>query len=226
MESFVRRSTAPSGVAFIAVDDRGQNNIIVAPGANETLRPEDLSPGDFQGASSVLLQLETPLETVLEAARLGRAAGATVILNVAPAQALAAGQLEHVSVLVVNEIEAALLLRSDEAAVAADPESAAVRLTELVESVVITLGRAGASWASRGGTAGTEPAVKVSAVDTTGAGDCFAGALCVALTEGSSLPEAVTFGAAAAALAVTRPGAQPGMPQRSEILALLAERAS
>lgn len=221
VESSVLRSDTPTGVAFIAVDEHGQNNIIVAPGANSELLAEDLGAELFAGASAVLLQLETPLPTVLEAARLGRTAGAHVVLNVAPAQLLSAEQLRDVTVLLVNELEAALLLGSSAEQVSREPGVAARQLTGLVDSVVITLGATGAVWAARDGSSGEQPAFKVSAVDTTGAGDCFAGSLAVALAGGSPLPEAVRFGAAAAALAVTRPGAQPGMPNRTEIVELL-----
>lgn len=217
----VQRSERPSGVAFITVDSQAQNSIIVAPGANAALSATDLTAGLFSGASALLLQLEIPLATVLAAARRGKAAGALTILNLAPAQKLGTEELSDIDLLLVNESEAALLLALDEAAVRATPLEAAVRLTRLVPQAVLTLGDDGAAWATRGAS-GLQCAFPVMPVDTTGAGDAFAGALAVALAEGLELPQAVRFGAAAGALAVTGMGAQPALPQRAAIMQLLA----
>lgn len=216
----VRAVAAPTGVAFIAVDAAGQNSIIVSPGANASLAPTDLRAAMFGDAKVVLLQLETPLATVLEAARLGRMAGATVILNVAPAQQLGAAQLQDVNLLLVNESEAAILLATDEAAVSAAPEASARRLLTLVPQAVITLGARGVAWAEADRT-GLQPAYPVTPLDTTAAGDAFAGALAVALAAGDALAQAVRFAAAAGALAVTKAGAQPSLPHRAEIDALV-----
>jgi len=224
--SAVLAVAAPTGVAFIAVDEAGQNSIIVSPGANATLTEGDLTAAQlsgealFAGAKVVLLQLETPLESVLAAARLGRAAGAMVILNLAPAQALTAAQLRDVDLLLVNESEAAALLNVSEAEVNAQPEAAAAKLLALVPRAVITLGARGAAWADRR-QVGLQPAFAVRVVDTTAAGDAFAGALAVALAGGKTLAQAVRFAAAAGALAVTKVGAQPSLPSRAEIAALL-----
>lgn len=218
--SAVLAVAAPTGVAFIAVDTAGQNSIIVSPGANATLAASDLTATQFAGAKVLLLQLETPLESVLAAARLGRAAGATVILNLAPAQALSAAQLRDIDLLLVNESEAAALLEASEAEVTAQPEAAAAKLLALVPQVVVTLGARGAVWAERE-QVGLQAAFTVRAVDTTAAGDAFAGALAVALSGGEKLPQAVRFAAAAGALAVTKAGAQPSLPTRAEISALL-----
>jgi ribokinase len=222
----------PTGVAFISVDEHAQNCIIVSPGANARLAPDDLAAAAFEGARVVLLQLEVPLPTVLAAARLGRAAGARVVLNLAPAQALGRDALSDVDVLIVNEHEAALLLadHGDAAdtgttgdAVRAAQERAARRLTELVPSAVVTLGADGAVWAE-GGESGTVPGFAVEAVDTTAAGDAFVGALGAALADGGSVRDALRFACAAGALAVTRPGAQPSLPRADEIRAFLEER--
>ena len=223
----------PTGVAFISVDEHAQNSIIVSPGANARLAPSDLTAAAFEGASVVLLQLEVPLPTVLAAARLGRAAGARVVLNLAPAQPLARDALRDVDVLIVNEHEAALLLGgsgdgSDTGdAVRAAPERAARRLTELVPSAVVTLGADGAAWAD-GDESGVVPGFAVEAIDTTAAGDAFAGALGAALAtaEGPevSVHDALRFACAAGALAVTRPGAQPSLPRADAIRAFLEER--
>lgn len=217
----VQRSERPSGVAFITVDSQAQNSIVVASGANAALTPADLAAGLFSGVSVLLLQLEVPLATVLAAARFGRAAGAFTILNLAPAQKLSAAELADIDLLLVNESEAASLLKLDEAGVCAKPLEAAKKLIRLVPKAVLTLGAGGAAWAARDAS-GLQRAFPITPVDTTGAGDAFAGALAVALAEGLGLPQAVRFGAAAGALAATGAGAQPALPQREAIMQLLA----
>jgi ribokinase len=218
---------APTGVAFISVDASAQNTIIVAPGANARLEPEDLHSDSFAGATVVLLQLEVPLPTVLRAARLGREAGARVLLNLAPARPLSPAQLADVDLLIVNETEAATLVGRNERDVASDPLGAVEALTTLVPAAVLTLGAAGAAWAeaSTGGgpASGLVPGFAVDAIDTTAAGDAFVGALAVRLAVGAPLPDAVRFAAAAGALAATRPGAQPSLPT-AEAIARLLER--
>ena len=213
----------PSGVAIITVDQAARNTIVVSPGANHRLTPEDLDKGHFADAGAVLLQLEIPLETVTAAARLGRAAGARTILNLAPAQPLGAQHLADVDLLLVNESEAASLTGVTAEAVAADPEGAARNLAARVPAVILTLGAAGACWAEREAI-GRVPGFPVDAVDTTAAGEGIAGGLAVALGEGLSLPDAVRFGNATGALAATRVGAQPGLPTRTEIDDFLAQR--
>ncbi|WP_235830293.1 ribokinase [Algihabitans albus] len=215
----------PSGVAVITVDRNARNTIVVSPGANHRLTPDDLDRTVFEGASAVLLQLETPLETVMAAARMGRAAGARTALNLAPAQSLEPRHLADIDLLLVNESEAALLTGVTAEAVADDPEIAVENLAARVPAVVLTLGAAGACWAERRAL-GRVPGFAVEAVDTTGAGDSFTGALSVALGEGLALPDAVRFGNAAGALAATRIGAQPAIPKRAEIDAFLAGRSA
>jgi ribokinase len=210
----------PTGVAFISVDAAGQNCIIVSPGANARLAPEDVLPADVEGAEVVLLQLEIPLETALRAAHLGRRAGARVVLNLAPAHAIEPRRLRDVDVLLVNESEAAAVGGATLEQVARDPERAAAELAALVPAVVLTLGAAGAAWAD-GGAAGIVPGFAVDVVDTTAAGDAFAGALAVRLAAGVPLADAVRFANAAGALAATRPGAQPSLPTAEAIARLL-----
>lgn len=142
---FLEQTDDKTGVAFITVDEAGQNSIIVAPGANAALRPEDLTERVFEGAEVVLVQLEIPLKTALRAAALGRAAGARVLLNLAPAQALSAAQLGDVDLLLVNEHEAATLLGAPE--VLGDLGAALAGLRRFVPAVVLTLGGRGAAWA-------------------------------------------------------------------------------
>ncbi len=215
---------APTGVALISVSAGGQNAIVVSPGANARLRPGDLNPEPFAEAGVVVLQLETPLETAQRAAELGRAAGARVLLNAAPARALPAGLLDATDVLVVNEFEAALVAGAAEPE---EPEAALALARELARRApvaVVTLGARGLVWAGAGGE-GVRPAFEVDPVDTTAAGDAFVGGLAAALAAGEPLERALDYGSAAGALAVTRPGAQPSLPTADEVAGLLNSRA-
>ena len=219
----VQRVGTPTGVALISVDAQGQNAIVVSPGANARLLPEDLTPELFEGAGVVVLQLETPLETVQRAAELGRAAGARVLLNAAPAQALPEDLLAVTDVLVVNEFEAALVAGAPEPE---GPEAALALARELarrVPLVVVTLGGRGLVWAGAG-SEGTMPAFEVEPVDTTAAGDAFVGGLAAALAAGEPLERTLDYASAAGALAATRPGAQPSLPTADEVAALLGGR--
>jgi ribokinase len=209
----------PSGVALIMVDGKGENCIAVASGANGALRPADLAAvrGELESAGVVLMQLETPVETVLCAAQWAAAKGVPVVLNPAPACALPDALLQCVSLITPNESEAELLtgIRVSDAASA---QAAAIALhAKGVARVVVTMGAKGA-FVYADGRGELVPAFKVEAVDTTAAGDVFNGALCVALTEGLPLPAAVRFAARAASISVTRMGAQASAPYRKEII--------
>jgi len=217
-----RRS--PSGVALIFVAKDGENSIAVASGANGKLSAADVrkAKGAFAGAGVVVMQLETPLETVAAAAELAAKAGVRVILNPAPARELPDSLLRLVSILTPNESEAEFLSGlkvSDESTAS---EAAGKLLGRGVQTVVITLAARGAFIASAGERR-LVPGFKVEAVDTTAAGDIFNGTLAVALTEGQPLAAAVRFANAAAALSVTRLGAQPSAPRRKEIERFLAK---
>jgi len=208
----------PSGVALIMVDAKGENCIAVASGANGALTPSDLEAarGEIQSAGLLLMQLETPVETVLCAARWAAAAGVTVVLNPAPACALPAELYGCLDLITPNESEAELLTGvkvTDEATAQA---AAAALCAKGVGRVVITMGSKGA-YVFEGGRGALVPAFPVKAVDTTAAGDVFNGALAVALAEGQALAEAVRFGAKAAAVSVTRMGAQSSAPHRNEV---------
>jgi ribokinase len=210
-----------SGVALILVDERGENSIAVAPGANALLAPEQieeiaelLSPDDV-----LLVQLETPIETVFAAASAASQAGARVILNPAPARELSRELLSLVSVLTPNESEAARLTGLSTGGAEELDAAATALLHRGVGAVVITLGAGGAYVATRE-LREMIPAYPVHARDTTGAGDVFNGALAVALAERMRLVDAVRFASAAAAISVTRDGAQPAAPHRAEFLAL------
>jgi ribokinase len=214
----------PSGVALIFVDDTGENSIAVAPGANSELGPDAveplariLEPGDV-----LLLQLEIPLVTVEAAARIAAKQQARVILNPAPAQAVPASLLAMVSMLTPNEHEVKQLTGVDPSDGMALTRAAALLRNRGVRDLLITLGPRGV-FASAEGVSERVPAFTVEAVDTTGAGDVFSGTLAVALVEGQPWRDAVRFASAAAALSVTRMGAQASAPRRAEIEAFLRE---
>ncbi|MFG2571952.1 ribokinase [Streptomyces sp. NPDC048481] len=208
----LRTVEAPSGTAHIVVDDEGGNAIVVVPGANATV--DHLAPGDeglIASADALLLQLEVPVAAAVAGARAARSHGVRTILTPAPAQPLPHGLLAATDLLVPNEHEAAALTGRT------DPYEAALALLDSVPEVIITLGAAGSLYAARGAEPLTVPAPRVTAVDSTGAGDTFVGALAVALGEDRPVREALAWAAAAAALSVQRPGASASMPYRSEI---------
>lgn len=209
----VRVPGVASGTAFICLSDDAENAITVAPGANACLRPHHLPP--LHGVRYLLLQLETPLDTVVSFAHAARAAGVRVMLNAAPATALPAGLLADLDVLVVNEGELATL--AGEGTIAAQ----VARLP--VPCVVVTLGARGCM-ARRGGEIFLQPAFRVRAVDTTAAGDTFCGALAARLAAQSPLADALRFASAASALACTRLGAQASVPLREDVEAWMATR--
>jgi ribokinase len=203
---------APSGVALIVVDQRGENLIALAPGANGRLSPADVeaSWSDLAGSDVLLLQLEVPLEATVRAAQLGREAGMSVVLNPAPApsEPLPRELLEAVDVIVPNEAEAEALA----------PGSGGL-LDLGAKAAIVTLGDRGALVLTREGEERI-PALPVQAVDTTAAGDAFCGALAYALARGDDLPSAARFANRVAALAVTRRGAQESMPSAEEVAGL------
>jgi ribokinase len=196
----------PTGAAMIAVDEAGQNSIVVASGANADLAAADVEAMRrvFKGASIAMFQLETPLATVAAALKLAREEGLTTILDPAPAQPLPAELLRNVDILTPNELESKHfeLSSSD------------------THTVVVKLGARGCM-AYRAGESFHVPAFPVDAVDTTAAGDVFNAGLAIALAEGSPFPHALRFANAAAAISVTRPGAQISTPSRTEVDALL-----
>ncbi|MBR4212947.1 MAG: ribokinase [Bacteroidales bacterium] len=215
--SHILRSDAPSGVALILVDAKAENSIAVAPGANGDLTPEDIRNlrGVIAEASYLILQLEVPVETVLEAARIAHEAGVYVILNPAPACPLPEELFRYLSLITPNQTETALMtgIETDEASL---DKAVAVLRSKGVQDVIITLGSRG-SLVCTGGIQKFVPACKVKAVDTTAAGDTFCGALCVALSEGKSLTVAAAFATKASALAVQKMGAQDSIPYRKDI---------
>ncbi|MFF4958366.1 ribokinase [Streptomyces sp. NPDC001222] len=209
---------APTGVALITVDPSGDNSIVVSPGANGRLAPEDVqAAGKLLSASRVVsAQLEIPLETVLEVVR-NLPSGTRFVLNPSPPRPLPAEVLAACDPLIVNEHEARVITGAE---LDGSPEDWAGALLALgPRSVVVTLGAQGALVATAESTTRV-PSVKVEAVDTTGAGDAFTAALAWRLGTGASLPDAAAYAARVGAAAVTRPGAQESYPTAEEVGAL------
>lgn len=214
----LRTPGSASGIALINVDERGENSISVASGSNALLSVDDVksAAAAFREADIVLLQLESPLATVTAVVRAAGEAGVPVVLNPAPARPLDADLLAGIAVLTPNETEAELLsgipVRDDGGV----RDAAAWLRRRGPRTVIVTLGQRGI-YAAAPDLEGFFPAFGVEAVDTTAAGDVFNGALAVALAEKSPLAGALRFAQAAAAISVTRPGAQPSAPTRAEI---------
>lgn len=209
----VRDAQLPTGTAFICLSDDAENAITVAPGANMALRPQHLPALD--GVQWLLLQLETPLDTVLAYALAARAAGVKVALNAAPAQVLPAELLAQLDMLIVNEGELDV--------VAGNPPDLASGLARLdVPCVIVTLGARGCL-ARIDGQILLQPAFSISPVDTTAAGDTFCGTLIARLAQDAPLQQALLAASAASALACTRLGAQSSIPAHAEVQALLED---
>jgi len=222
----VRAIDGSSGVAVIFVAESGQNSIVVVPGANQRYLPSDFQADapSLAGASCVLLQLETPLETVGAAAREAHRRGARVILDPAPAPPKSSPSLllRYVDILTPNEAEATQLVNGSPAQLNLEEARAVSRTLRTMgaRTVIIKLGAQGCLLAE-GETAVLIPAPRVNVVDTTGAGDVFNAALAVSSSEGASLVEACQFAVRAAALSVTRLGAQRSVPSRAELSAFV-----
>jgi len=213
-----RDKLTPSGVALIFVAQDGENSIAVAGGANAKLSPSDVkkAAGVIRSAGLLVAQLETPLATVTAAVELAVKAGVPVILNPAPARPLPNSLLERISILTPNETEAELLTGIKVTDAAAAAKACSKLRSRGVGTVILTLGERGAFLADANGQR-LVPGFKVKTVDSTAAGDIFNGALSVALAEGKAVFDAVRFANAAAALSVTRLGAQPSAPSRADI---------
>ena len=216
---------APTGVALITVDAAGNNAIVVAPGANAKLTPEDVyrAQSEICSAGAVVAQLEVPLATVQCAAELAHYAGVIFVLNPAPAQKLPPALLPMITVLKPNETEAEILTGVK----VVDPESACAAADRLLEAglkaAIVTMGAQGlvlAQGTRREYIAGE----RVNVVDTTAAGDAFTGSLAVGVGQGHSLYDSAIFANRAAALCVTRMGAQPSMPTLEEVCAFIPTR--
>ena len=215
------RSTreAATGIALIVVEESGQNQIVVIPGANDCLRPPEVTEAlTALGGSHLLLQLETPMDTVTAAAGCARALGMTVILDPAPARVLPAALLRGVNILTPNESEALALLGAPGNHIPlAEAAGIARQLLGLgPQHVILKLGEQGA-FLAEGERACHFPVRSVAAKDATAAGDCFNGALAAGLAEGMTLDEAIRFANVAASISITRLGAQASLPHRPEV---------
>ncbi len=212
----------PSGVALINVDEQGENCIAVAPGANSNLTPKLLEAffSFLKAPAMVLVQLEIPLSTVEFIIEQCDARGIPVIVNPAPAQLIRTEVWKQVSVITPNESEAELLtgisITDDRSA----KQAAGILHEKGIKNVVLTLGKRGAYWSDETNE-GFVASPSVNSIDTTAAGDCFSGALAVALAEKVSLEYAVRFACVAASISVTRMGAQAAMPSREEVNEIL-----
>ncbi len=216
----------PTGVAHIWVDEKGQNSIVVASGANHAIAPSDIEGmrGAFRGAGFALFQLETPLPAVAAALKIAREEKAQTILDPAPAQPLSHDLLAQVDILTPNESEAMMLLGGTATSTIGDPAQVSQSLMALgPRAVILKLGARGC-WYTDGRAGFHVAGFPVAPVDTTAAGDTFNGALAVALAEGKHMEAALRFANAAAGISVTRVGAQASIPTRKEVDDFLAAR--
>ena len=219
--SGVTRRQGTTGVAIITVDQKGENTIVLSPGANATASAARIPPGAFAKGDTLLLQMEVPFAESIAAARAASAAGARVILSLAPFTPLSPDELGPVAMLIVNEHEAAALARHLGLSVAGAKATVTALHRHLGRTVIATLGPDGAVAAGPDGVHAV-PALAVTPVDTTGAGDTFCGVLAALLDEGAGLETAMAKAAIAGSLACTKPGAQPSFPMRAEIEAAAA----
>ena len=220
----VLRSDLPSGVALITVDNAAENCIVVASGANLDITPADIAASSdaLRACDILLMQLEIPVPAVLQAARIAHEAGATVVLNPAPYAALPEEIFSYIDLFIPNETELSAFSGLPVGDVPSAVRAAEVLFAKGVGKMIVTMGSKG-SLLLDGGAPRTVSAFRVDAVDTTGAGDTYCGALCVALAEGRTLDEAARFASAASALSVTRMGAQTAMPSRQEAESFLGK---
>lgn len=225
----LRDGTSHTGVAFIIVDDDGENMIVVASGTNDLLTSADVDAARnaIVVADVMLVELESPMETVERAVQIAHDAGTTVLLNPAPGRQLSDELLSMVDVLTPNQTELEIISGGTDLTgfgnlSGLDEVESAARglLAHGVGTVIVTLGADGALIVTPE-SAQHVPGYKVGVVDTTGAGDAFNGALAVGIAEGTALPDAVKFANAAAALQVTKIGTAPAMPYRADVVALL-----
>ncbi len=224
-QAIVSVSGETTGIAMIQVADSGENSIVISAGANAALNESLVEAFSRQiiEADYLLMQLETPLNAIIKAAKLAKQQGTRVVLNPAPAQPLPDELLAYVDIITPNETEAELLtgvtVTDEKSAV----ESARVFHAKGIPTVLITLGSKGV-YVSEQGNGRIIAGFRVEAKDTTAAGDTFNGGLITALLEHKPMAEAIRFAHAAAAISVTRKGAQPSIPSRAETLAFLVQQ--
>ncbi|MEU3649931.1 ribokinase [Lentzea sp. NPDC034063] len=205
--ALVKTSARPTGIAYITVTPDGENSIVVSPGANADVSLSDVDGVAFDGAQVLTCSLEVPLETVIHAIGVASKAGVRTVLNLSPVAELPAETLKQLTVLIVNEHEAAQLVGDD--------------WRDLLKlgptSAIVTLGSRGAAVVAQAGVVEV-PSIEVDeVVDTTGAGDAFAGALSARLAEGDDIVQAARYAVKVAALSVTKAGAQPSYPTAAEV---------
>jgi len=219
-----------SGMAFIAVDDAGENSIILSQGANGQLTANDVVkhwPVVQEQCRAVLLQNEIPWAATAAAIHAAADAGVKVYMNPAPACKVPEAELACIDVLIVNESEAEAICGIQPHDEASAQHAAKTLVMSGVKTVIVTMGEQGAYYANHEDQAAFVPAYRVQAVDTTGAGDTFIGAFCAAHEgKGLSVPEAMRFAAAASAIAVTRSGAQAAIPHEQEIMRWIEQHPS
>ncbi|MHC1781921.1 MAG: ribokinase [Anaerolineaceae bacterium] len=215
-----------TGVALIQVDEKGRNSIAVASGANFCLSEAHVEKSlhEIERFDVLLLQLEIPTRIVEKAAKIAFNQGAKVILNPSPAQILGEELLGLVDVLIPNEHEIGVMIREVRKYKLDFLKTIEINLPRKIKNLIVTLGDQGSIVINECGEETHVPAYSVQAIDTTAAGDCFVGALAVAICEGRSLVDAAKFASAAAALSVTREGAQPSLPNRDEVEEFLIEK--
>jgi ribokinase len=222
----IATASGPAGTALIEVDDNGENRIVVIPGANGMVTPDDVTTAlnAIADIGILLVQGELDWQATAAAIRIAHERGATIIVNPAPAHRLDAELLRMIDVIIANQHETQILtgMETDSSV---DATEAALWLTDAgCGTVIVTRGDKGCVWSSDGNT-GSVPIFRVSQVDATATGDAFCGGLAAALAEGQELFEALRWASAAGALAATKPGAVPSLPHRHEVEALLDENA-
>ncbi|WP_332398799.1 ribokinase [Vibrio metschnikovii] len=218
------QADCPTGIAMIQVSDRGENSICLSAEANDRLTAEAIEDDlpSIRAASYLLMQLETPIDGIIKAAQVAKQAKTKVVLNPAPARELPSSLLSCVDVITPNETEAQVLTGITVTDDASAQQAATVLHQQGIEIVIITLGAKGV-WLSEHGRGQLIPGFRVSATDTTAAGDTFNGAFVTGLLENMSLESAIKFAHAAAAISVTRFGAQTSIPTRQEVDEFLAQ---
>jgi ribokinase len=212
----VARTPHTTGLALITVSHGGENSIVLSPGANAHPKAASIPPDVLSPSDTLLLQMEVPFPEVLAAAKAARASGTRVVLSLAPYAPLAAEDITAFDIIIVNEHEAADLARHLSVAAKGADATATALARRLGRTLITTLGADGAV-AVHNGELIRVPALPVTPVDTTGAGDTFCGVLAALLDEGADMRTAMTKAAVAGSLATTKPGAQPSFPARTEI---------
>jgi ribokinase len=212
----IKDDSTATGAAVIIVDSQGQNSIVLSPGANDRVTSSDIVPDSFSGSKLLLLQFEIPMEAVIHSARLAREKGLLVVLNPAPARNIPDDLLRIADYILPNETELGLLTGKPVSNPALVEEAAHILIARGARNIIVTLGAEGALIVNQD-VATLIPAFKVKVVDTTAAGDAFIGGFAVGLLNGKSLQDAVQYGCACGALAVTKFGAQPSLPIAADV---------